>query len=613
MASEASSFSISSPLSSAVAAALNSPGSAGRLVNLDPAVVPDFAREPESAVLALYRDHPDAASLVDSQGRLPLHHAVNVQRPSAEVVKLLLEKNRAAARTQDAHGNTPLHVLVQQRVAKVWRLAPRAFGFGKKGNGTPNIALAAKPLVPRTVIKKLLAVYPDAALVRNSQGLVPVRLALSRSAPSETIDELLSLQPLTASAPEADGSYLLHFAATCKPRVVTWHRVLSAYPQAASERDSNGMLPVHLALVHELPLTHVTPLLEQYPDGAVQPDRKGQTLLHFAADIGSPANVMSKIIEYNPTATSTMDHSGNTPLHYACSSSKATEEVVTLLMKHRPRAVAKKNFHGHTPLHMAYTPRIAYLLLHRLWCDANSAGKDMAAPLLAEDRQLIARASQYAGFACWHGVASAALVDAATPTRTDRTAMASALFAFAPTAPPAAAGIGGGDASSVANTDVATDETKADQEIKGTPSTTPPNIPALPVLSFAELCRLAGAPPDVSHWSTFVVQHWMVARGWLQSEDDFAKGVAGAQICAWLDQDNADQMDVASAGSTLCKGLRLCGISASDALHAVEEIKRVFEVRLEFEQQVRACPGWGWCCVASVFWWVLTALCHSPL
>ena len=405
---------------------------------LDPGVVPDFARANEASILALYREHPEAASVADENGRLPIHHAVAVQRPSLEVVKLLLEKHRAGARVKDVYGNTPLHVLVSQRVAKVWRLAPRAFGI--KRAGSANMALAATPLVPRTVIKKLLSTYPDAALVRNAQGLVPVRLALSRAAPAETIDELLTMQPMCASVADPDGSFLLHYAATCKPRITTWLRVLKAHPGAASRYDCNGFLPVHLALTHELALTHIAPLLKAFPDGAVTPDRKGQTLLHFAADIGSAANVIGKIIEYNKRATSTVDHAGNTPLHYACSSSKATEEVVSMLLHHRPEAATRKNNAGHSPLHLAYMPRIAYLLLHQIYSDATPGRSPGTSALLAEDRALVARVSQYAGFSCWHGMASCVLADtqhadadsghddAERHPRTDRVAVSSALY-----------------------------------------------------------------------------------------------------------------------------------------------------------------------------------------
>lgn len=625
--SETSAFSINSPVAAAVANALSSPGSQGSLAPLDPDVVPDFARANEASILALYREHPDAASVVDEHGRLPIHHAVAVQRPSLEVVKLLLEKNRAGARVKDAYGNTPLHVLVAQRVAKVWRLAPRAFGI--KRAGAANMALAATPLVPRTVIKKLLSTYPDAALVRNAQGLVPVRLALSRAAPAETIDELLTMQPMCASVADPDGSFLLHFAATCKPRVTTWLRVLKAHPRAASRRDCNGFLPVHLALAHELPLTHISPLLEAFPDGAVTPDQKGQTLLHFAADLGSPANVIAKIIEYNTRATSTVDHVGNTPLHYACSSSKATEEVVSMLLHHRPDAATRKNNAGFSPLHLAYMPRIAYLLLHRIYSDATPSRSAASSSLLAEDRALVARVSQYAGFACWHGMASCVLEDTqrrvATEDsdlehhpRTDRVAVASALyvawrsvawcvcarsvsdcmcaphsacllaptrFALAPSPPPNEDSIVGGAGNVSAGESkgsVAEGLAGAEQRV------VPANIPDLPVLTFSELARMAGSPPDVSHWTPTLMCHWFIARGWLQSEEQFARGVGGPQVCAWLDQDSADGLGSnGQDGTAVLNGLQTCGLNNADAHKAVAEIKRVFAVRNEFETQVR--------------------------
>ena len=662
-----SAFSISSPVAAAVASALSSPGSRGQMPQgLDPSVLPDFSRDPEAAIVNLYRSHPASASIADTTGKLPLHHAVSVPRPSLEVVKVLLDKFRSGAATQDAQGNTPLHCLVRQRVAKVWRLAPRMFKM--KG----PMALASKALVPRTVIKKLLSVYPDAALVRNAQGLVPVRAALAQGAPMETIDELLTLQPLTASEPDPDtGSWLLHFAASCKPKVATWHRVLRAYPEAVRRRDANGMLPVHLALANELPLTHVRPLLESYPDGAVEPDSKGQTLLHFAANLGVPANVVSAIMEYNPRATSTVDHAGNTPLHYAVASEKPSEDVVALLMAHRPDAVSRLNRRGHSPLHLAYMPRIAHMMLRQLYGAVAvarahmhmPAGKDDTAAglgdsmLLAEDRALITRVAKFAGFSCWHGLASAVLTDTkvtngVTLERVDRVAVSSALyvrsvpgvcvflgfvtlherhppppflhvclsllvsrtpasvlrFCFAPAAPPHAEGVLGAAVSGAIQALVATGPgttgDDGDEEHKGAAAAASPaaaapapalatwahkptNCPDILPLSFSELVRLTGAPPDVSHWPPFMMMNWVIARGWLASASEYAHGVGGPQMCAWLDQDNADQLVPGDTQGTLFKGLRTCGLSAESAHTAVEEVLAVFAVRREFETQVR--------------------------
>lgn len=120
---------------------------------------------PMDIILELLGGFPEAVSLPDSMGRLPLHVAVKYGASSA-VIRHLLIRNENAAGKQEATGKTPLH------------LACKTFAMAYNPNDTKTMEQSFGEIV-----RMLGDAAPAAVNMEDDQGMSPLEYALDSDCP----------------------------------------------------------------------------------------------------------------------------------------------------------------------------------------------------------------------------------------------------------------------------------------------------------------------------------------------------------------------------------------------------------------------------------------------
>lgn len=201
---------------------------------------------------------------------------------------MLLEVYPEGAQAKDPLGNLPLHtaMLTQVFPNDPYLFGPTATFHGNKveAANTP----VEYPVVLPALVEALLAAYPQAAMIVNHDGMLPLHCLLERS--NYGHDKSTSDHPnrYNRCMPEAfarNEPWVETFAANL-------HILLAANPGAASQRFRRGdvqlgrerlqeLLPLHHAAIDHTDAT-VRALLEAYPDAVKVPTKDGYLPLHLA-------------------------------------------------------------------------------------------------------------------------------------------------------------------------------------------------------------------------------------------------------------------------------------------------------------------------------------------
>mmetsp|Transcript_5812 Transcript_5812/g.12646 ORF Transcript_5812/g.12646 Transcript_5812/m.12646 type:complete len:851 (-) Transcript_5812:90-2642(-) len=216
-----------------------------------------------SIVRNLVTLYPEAASVADDDGRLPLHVIAKCGEGWSDDAESVLAAHPAAAqiragRSAPCHARLPIHMA------------------------------AAGPDAGPELISRLVAAHPRSASMPDGLGKLPLHLACeSGKAWEDGVRILYEAYPSAVAEKEDNGRgwTALHMAASCPhcgPGLID--SLIEIHPDATFEADMRGQLPLHLCCASGKSWdADVRTIFDANPDAAIAPNSLGLLPFHCAA------------------------------------------------------------------------------------------------------------------------------------------------------------------------------------------------------------------------------------------------------------------------------------------------------------------------------------------
>ncbi|GLD95261.1 hypothetical protein PINS_up003905 [Pythium insidiosum] len=228
----------------------------------------------KAAFLYLLQCHPDAAAVIDQDGRSVLHWVCEAKGFDAEVVNAVLKAAPSCARQTDNHIDLPLHVACQndsistqslkcllsafpeavraETEVRVRRCRPLTLDFLTlfvgQNNLTPLHILCANDAVTHEMLTEFLAFDKANTTVSctDTFGATPLHvLCMNDALTAAHLRALLLVAQEDAFAPDVDGKTPLHHLCANKAlSAVTLEILADACPSAAIIADKEMRLPI---------------------------------------------------------------------------------------------------------------------------------------------------------------------------------------------------------------------------------------------------------------------------------------------------------------------------------------------------------------------------------
>ena len=176
----------------------------------------------------LIRRQPQVASEI-RDSRLPLHDAVRQERAPAHILRALIDANPSGVQALTKYGNLPIHLAALVKadfdvVDMLIKHHPKDCLMEVNGFGNTPLhhAVSTSPGLPyrptgvthAEYVQRFLQACPEAALVENCQGQLPLHLAMESAeggqAHLDVVRCLIECYPASIRMPDADGRLALH-------------------------------------------------------------------------------------------------------------------------------------------------------------------------------------------------------------------------------------------------------------------------------------------------------------------------------------------------------------------------------------------------------------------
>ncbi|CAB9507236.1 Ankyrin Repeat [Seminavis robusta] len=299
-----------------------------------------------------------------------LHLALKFDAPE-EIIETILKKyEKLATMTAETSRNwTPLHM---------------------------GMAGAARP----ESIRMVLAAFPRAAEMEDSNGRLPLHLGMFHRAPTGAIAVVLDANPKAASKSDIFWGTPLHSGLTsyhpAKPQkagdrdISPWSlksitMVLDAFPAAVGVLHEpsltlEGETPLHLAMRPEFPLETILSMAQHCPSALGTKNRAGRTPVLAGLEHGIEAEVLQSILVYFPEVVEGRLENGRTMLHQMMGK-PIYDEVVAMVVQafetHEKGYSVCKDMNGHTPLHLAMSTNASHPAVSDLLENSPYTTKDL--------------------------------------------------------------------------------------------------------------------------------------------------------------------------------------------------------------------------------------------
>jgi ankyrin repeat protein len=282
------------------------------------------ARYDTAIVRYLVDCFPESIQHRDNQGRFPLQHALEAQRPQPDMVQLLLEHYPIVLSFLDEEGYLPLHRILEKGrtrydsiVELLVHYCPGALRFQELQDSQTPLVLACQNNNSVSQIYSLVRSWPEqvstrggaASMIFETHRFNGEMLPSALGSPSATVERLeawIALYPENVSMPDLQGRLPLHYAAMSKSGdalEMVQYLLSSSYssssiPSSTSpsndegEDDDNTTLPCQVA------------------------DRHGRLALHYAAAAGN-GEIVELLSSKYPAGLIHADEDGRLPWHYA--------------------------------------------------------------------------------------------------------------------------------------------------------------------------------------------------------------------------------------------------------------------------------------------------------
>lgn len=314
-------------------------------------------------VRCLYDFYPRMASSKDNEGDLPLHYAARYSE-SIEMIRFLLQANPSATKVKGESNLVPLQCALfnesQERlhIVKCLLDVDRSTAKVINDDGDTTLHLAVNQECEKSLLTRLIDAYPEAVMVQNDIGLLPLHCACYSKHPvraKEAVDLLLSVNPASAKLPDANGNLPVHYAAEFSTSDVL-EAVIDAYPEgifcACGEENNTPLLKAVSSGNEET----VRFICDRYPEAVDISNENGQTPLHLAAE-GDNIAILKKLYSACISNIKKQDNKGNLPLLTFCEvhqdiveENDKEADCLRFLINRFPDSVLTKNNSGESAL-----------------------------------------------------------------------------------------------------------------------------------------------------------------------------------------------------------------------------------------------------------------------
>jgi len=304
--------------------------------------------------------YPESVRRGNGPGSLPLHYACNLGG-RLETVEYLFGLYPESLHIRDNNGYLPIHLTCDRHsdedtpkiIKFLLRHDPECLSKPVVSDDTGNNWMQGNGALPLHVIcskwdksnvtELLFDVYPEAILVRNEKGQLPI------DSVREKLDSL-SINPETGLAYnpvyQKRLQYIIQFLQT---QMSYAKKALSK--NAMSTIDITGYLPLHNAIRAKAPLGSIKLLVKGNPDAVYVPDGSGTHPLDIASQF-STVGVVKYLAKLSPDRLNACDVNKNYPLHHACRGGNC--KVIRHLLE-RPltsASVSERNADDMLPFHL---------------------------------------------------------------------------------------------------------------------------------------------------------------------------------------------------------------------------------------------------------------------
>lgn len=338
-------------------------------------------------VLKLLLDaHPDSVLQVDSEElALPIHHAVNNKSPA--FCKLLVDAYPESVKRQSDYGLPFHHACCNNgrldTLEYLFELYPECMNIRGNGGRLPIHIACSYPKENATEIIKFLLLHDPECLSkpvvstnpngsRYNNGRLALHLVCSHWDTDESsVTELLfDLYPEAILIRNRRGQLPIDIVRDIassnahnrelqrrKQKLGAFLSVQMIYARKAQDEtkmkttDSNGSLPLHNAIRAKAPLGSIKLLVKGNPEAVNVPDGSGMCPLDIASQFSS-LGVVKHLAELSPDRLNACDVKNNFPLHHACRGGNC--EVISYLLE-RPlssASVSERNTHDMFPIQL---------------------------------------------------------------------------------------------------------------------------------------------------------------------------------------------------------------------------------------------------------------------
>jgi ankyrin repeat protein len=217
-------------------------------------------------VKRILEEHPEAVTVKNNVGYLPLHFALRC-KASHEIVEMLFNANPEATKAQDNYfGSLPLHLPLYYKYSK-------------------------------DIIKMLYEANPEATKVQDNDGCLPLQYALWFTTSDDIIEVIFNANPDATKVKDNHGSLPLHVALYCKASNEIVKMIYEANTEATKVQDNFGSLPLHYALRIEASDEIITMILHANPDAVFGTENDmWMTPLHYACHYKASKEVVQILI-----------------------------------------------------------------------------------------------------------------------------------------------------------------------------------------------------------------------------------------------------------------------------------------------------------------------------
>lgn len=219
----------------------------------------------ESLIVDIIHDNSHACSVLDNEGFLPLHRAIQDELSPDIIIALIEEYPQGCSIKFPNSDDYPLHVALFKKLPEetVVALLTRYRNCCEDKDDYSEYPLQIATAGPYSakVVAPLFQAYPNAIEAVDEAGWLPLHRAVFHNSPSDAISFLIKSFPKACGIKDQSQNLPIHLALKSgSTHLETIYALLQAYPESCKSADENGWLPLHTAAAF-YPLPEVVSML----------------------------------------------------------------------------------------------------------------------------------------------------------------------------------------------------------------------------------------------------------------------------------------------------------------------------------------------------------------